>query len=210
MKIGKNLSTEDLEKVSNELCTNVDRAALIINHLRQFGRKADGTMYPIDINGPIRSVFNLVGTQLEHHSIRFELDLEENLPPILGDVNRLEQVFINLVINARDAILSESLSKDKPRDTKDRLVTVRSTYDAERVVVTVSDSGPGIPESVKARVFEPFFTTKKTGEGTGLGLSISYAIIKEHTGTIEIDTSQTRQGTTFRLTFPALRNGDRT
>ncbi|MFH1116804.1 MAG: ATP-binding protein [Pseudomonadota bacterium] len=207
VKTGRSLTPEDLEKVSAELDANVDRAARIINHLRQFGRRADQSMSPIDINEPIRSVFTLLGTQLEHHSIRWTLDLKEDLPQILGDGNRLEQVFINLVLNSRDAILSRVGSKDAPRETTDKLVTIRSSHEMERVVVSVSDTGAGIPEPLRARVFEPFFTTKKTGEGTGLGLSISYGIIKEHNGTIEIDTSQT-QGTTFRLTFPALSNGD--
>jgi len=209
VRIGESLCAEDLKQVSSELCANVDRAARIITHLRQFGRRADDTMYPIDINDSIRSVFTLVGTQLEYHSIRWELDLEECMPRILGDSNRLEQVFINLVVNARDAILGKLRSLDGAGENANNFVTIRSSHDAERVVVTVSDTGPGIPESIRSRVFEPFFTTKKTGEGTGLGLSISYGIIKEHTGTIEIDASQT-QGTTFRLTFPALRNGDLT
>lgn len=209
VRIGESIGPEDLKKVSKELCINVDRAARIINHLRQFGRRTDDAMAPIDINEPIRSVFTLVGTQLENHSIRWELDLEESLPRILGDSNRLEQVFINLVINARDAIRDRLRTRDGAGDKLDNLVTIRSSHDAERVIVTVSDTGPGIPESIRSRIFEPFFTTKKTGEGTGLGLSISYGIIKEHTGTIEIDASQTH-GTTFRLTFPALRNGDRT
>ncbi len=207
VKTGGSLSPEDLEQVSAELVANVDRAARIIDHLRQFGRRADESMTPIDINRPIRSVFTLLGTQLEHHSIRWTLDLKEDLPQMLGDVNRLEQVFINLVLNARDAILGQSRSKDATLDTTNKLVTISSSHEMERVVVSVSDTGPGIPESLRARVFEPFFTTKKTGEGTGLGLSISYGIIKEHNGTIELETSQT-QGTTFRLTFPALRNGD--
>ncbi|MDQ7782495.1 MAG: ATP-binding protein [Desulfomonilaceae bacterium] len=209
VRTGTTFSPEDLHTVGAEICSNVDRAARIINHLRQFGRRSDETMRPIDVNVPIRSVFNLIGTQLENRSIHWELDLEERLPRILGDVNRLEQVFINLVINSRDAILGQWSHKNGSGEEKAKLVTVRSRYDGEKVVVTVSDTGPGIPESLKARVFEPFFTTKETGEGTGLGLSISYGILKEHTGTIEIDADQT-QGTTFRLTFPALGNGDQT
>jgi PAS domain S-box-containing protein len=207
VKLGTSLPPEELREVSAELTANVERAARIIGHLRQFGRRSDDSMFPIDINKPIRSVFTLVGTQLESHSIHWELDLEENLPQILGDGNRLEQVFVNLVINARDAIRGRGISEDVDGDSLAKLVTIRSLLDDGRVVVTVTDTGPGIPDSVRGRVFEPFFTTKKTGEGTGLGLSISYGIIKEHNGTIEIDASQTH-GTTFRLTFPALRNGD--
>jgi PAS domain S-box-containing protein len=199
-KTGRTPSADDLENITKELTASVDRAAKIINHLRQFGRRADDMMTSIDINAPIRNVFTLVGTQLEASGITWELDLEDNLPHIVGDANRLEQVFINLILNARDAILTwerEEPDDDKPR----KLISIKSRREKGKIVVTVTDSGPGIQEHLKEKIFEPFFTTKKIGEGTGLGLSITYGIIKEHRGIIEIDPSR-RKGATFRLTFP--------
>jgi C4-dicarboxylate-specific signal transduction histidine kinase len=196
------VSIEDLSQVTAELSGSVERASKIINHLRQFGRKADNTMAPLDINMPIRNVFNLLGSQLEAHQIGWRLDLGDHLPQILGDSIRLEQVFINLILNAKDAILKHE--RNLPSEIKEKTVTIRTFIEDDRVVVTVADSGSGIPESIRNKVFEPFFTTKKTGEGTGLGLSISYGIIKEHNGTIEI-VAEHKQGATFRLTFPGLK-----
>jgi len=200
LKVDHRISLDDLSQVTSELSGSVERASKIINHLRQFGRKADNTMTPIDINMPIRNVFNLLGSQLEAQNIRWHLDLGENLPQMQGDKIRLEQVFINLILNAKDAILQ--YYEAFPSQTAEKIVTIRSCAKNDRLLVTVSDTGAGIPESIRNKVFEPFFTTKKTGEGTGLGLSITYGIIKEHNGIIEIDTEQ-KQGTTFRLTFPA-------
>lgn len=200
-------AADDLREVTKELASNVERASRIINHLRQFGRKTERTMSSIDINQPIRSVFTMIGTQFDSHAIAWRLELADGLPPLLGDENRLEQVFINLVINARDAIIARRKEHGDDNDSWEASVTVASFVEGDRVVVTVTDTGTGIPESIRDRVFEPFFTTKKTGDGTGLGLSISYAIIKEHQGTIEIVRRQ-EPGTTFRLTFPALMDGD--
>jgi PAS domain S-box-containing protein len=196
------VSHDELRQVTAELICSVERASKIINHLRQFGRKADNTMTRININQPIHEVFNLLGRQLEAQDIVWTLDLGVNLPQILGDAMRLEQVFMNLVLNARDAMLKHE--KEFPGAMTEKRVTIRTFSEDDRLIVTVSDTGPGIPKSIGNKVFEPFFTTKKTGEGTGLGLSISYGIIKEHNGTIEIDTEQT-QGATFRLTFPGLK-----
>jgi PAS domain S-box-containing protein len=203
-KTGQILSHEDLVNLTRELTFSVDRAARIINHLRQFGRKADDSMGPIDINMPIRNVFTLMGTQLEARGIRWELELDYHLPQVLGDANRLEQVLINLLLNARDAMLAEENSARSQDAPKAKIVKIESRLVGNRVVVTVSDTGPGVPAAIKNKVFEPFFTTKKTGEGTGLGLSISYGIIREHHGTIEIDSGKTH-GATFRLTFPVLK-----
>lgn len=208
MKSETRPTDEDLNQVTKELGTNVERASRIINHLRQFGRKTEQTRAPIDINKPIRETFTMLGTQFEMHSIGWQLDLAEDLPRILGDENQLEQVFINLVINARDAILGETKTNEAKGKPREKSVEIKSFVENGLVVVTISDTGPGIPESVVDRVFEPFFTTKKPGEGTGLGLSISYGIIKEHNGTIEINLGR-EKGTTFRLTFPALTGGDR-
>jgi PAS domain S-box-containing protein len=203
-KTGQILSHEDLVNLTRELTFSVDRASRIISHLRQFGRKADDSMGPIDPNMPIRNVFTLLGSQLEARGIRWELALDYHLPQILGDENRLEQVFINLLLNARDAMLAAEKAARSKETATAKAIKIESYLIGNRVVVTVSDTGPGVPEAIKNKVFEPFFTTKKTGEGTGLGLSISYGIIREHHGTIEIDSGKTH-GATFRLTFPVLK-----
>lgn len=195
---GYDISTDELSQITRECNSSVDRASLIINHLRQFGRRAEETMSPVDINQPIQNVFNLLGRQLEARGITWDLVLTNDLPKILGDTNRLEQVMINLILNARDAILSAGESS-----VTDPRIEIRSLLLDGRVTVKVSDTGPGVPECAKTKVFEPFFTTKKPGEGTGLGLSISYGIIKEHQGTIEI-AGKVDCGATFILTFPAL------
>jgi len=203
IKKGRAVSDEDLLRTASEMGDNVDRASLIIGHLRAFGRKAEGTMNPIDVNRPVRDVLTLLGTQLRKAGIKCELLLNKNLPFIMGDENRLEQVFINLVLNARDAMMQLKEESGEEGRAREFSLKIKSFRERDRVVVTVSDTGPGIPPSVKAKVFEPFFTTKKVGDGTGLGLSISYGIIKEHSGTIEVD-GQEEGGATFRLTFPAL------
>ncbi len=230
IRMGKALSVADLSEVHAELASSVERAARIIKHLREFGRRPEDTMFPIDANKPIRNVFTLLGTQLTNKGIRWKLDLAPDIPQILGDANRLEQVFINLVLNARDAILSlephpgesdtvssRTLSEPQPTDPGSfvvsrfhveapsaKTITVKSGFCEGRVVLTVSDTGPGVPRELRPRIFEPFFTTKEPGKGTGLGLSISYGIVKEHQGTIEVNRGE-NAGAVFKLTFPALK-----
>lgn len=208
IRSGQPLLVDDVDKVAKELTYSVERASRIINHLRQFGRRAEEAMIPIDINKPILNVFTLVGTQLENRGISWQLSLDVNLPKILGDENRLEQIFINLILNARDAILSYAAHPGSSDSKRAKLITIRSFSESDRVIVSVADTGAGIPEALRPKVFEPFFTTKRTGEGTGLGLSISYGIVREHKGTIEID-PDSKDGTTFRLTFPVIKDGDK-
>jgi histidine kinase len=112
----------------------------------------------------------------------------------------LEQVFINLVMNARDSMEEERAGGYG--EDKESSLTIRSYQEDGKVVVTMSDTGTGMPESVRDRIFEPFFTTKEVGKGTGLGLSISYGIVKDYGGVIEVE-SEVGIGTTFTLTFPA-------
>lgn len=204
IRMGRTISQEDLTRTATELSANVDRAAHIIRHLREFGRKAELSMSPISINTPVRGVFTLLGTQFRKVGIKCELSLTEDLPNILGDENRLEQVFINLVLNARDAMLQRERESGPKGKAVEKILTIKSFLEEDRVVVTISDTGTGLPPALRARIFEPFFTTKKVGEGTGLGLSISYGIIKEHHGTITVDGQEQQQGATFRLTFPVL------
>ncbi len=201
----RNLDIPDevINKVCNEIISQVERASSIINHLREFGRKSEvDELDKININKPIRDVFTLLGQQLRVREIDVKLELDDNLPPILGVPNRLEQVFLNLVMNARDAIMERK--EIMVNGDFSPCITIRSYREEDRIVVDVSDNGIGIPEAVKDRIFEPFFTTKEVGKGTGLGLSISYGIVKDYGGSIEIRNTG-KEGTTFRITFPVAK-----
>ncbi len=199
---GERLEPDLAGKVSREISAQVERAANIINHLREFGRKSEsGELEKVNINKPIRDVFTVLGQQLKLRQIKVNLDLDENLPPVYGVSNRLEQVFINLVMNARDAI-EEMLEKGYEKE-REGLLTIRTYQEKGRVVAVVRDNGSGMPERVKEKVFEPFFTTKDLGRGTGLGLSISYGIIKDYEGTIEVQ-SMPGSGTIFKISLPGL------
>jgi len=199
---GERLEPDLAGKVSREISAQVERAANIINHLREFGRKSESDeLEKVNINKPIRDVFTVLGQQLKLRQIKVNLDLDENLPPVYGVNNRLEQVFINLVMNARDAI-EEMLEKSYEKE-REGLLTIRTYQEKGRVVAVVRDNGIGMPERVKEKVFEPFFTTKDLGRGTGLGLSISYGIIKDYEGTIEVE-SMPGSGTIFKISLPGL------
>jgi len=193
---GEPQALEVLAKVFREIVAQVERAAAIINHLREFGRKSGpDEMGQVNVNHAIREAFTLLGAQLKLRQIDVRLDLQEDLPPILGVSNRLEQVFLNLVMNARDAM-------DEGGDRAEKVLHIRSFQEGDLVGVAVADTGVGIPEEIRERIFEPFFTTKEVGKGTGLGLSISYGIVKDCGGTIRVE-SKVGAGTTFILTFPA-------
>ena len=192
---GKKMSDEELNTVTQEISSQVDRASGMIKHMREFSRIADTKPDKMDVNKPIRDVFKIIGEQLRLRQIELELHLDENLPPIMADSNRLEQVFINLVTNARNAMEDKMSGPTK-------LLKIRSFINNGDVTVTVSDTGIGIPEDIIDRIFDPFFTTKEVGKGTGLGLSISYGIVKDYGGTIGVE-SEVGKGTTFELRFPA-------
>jgi PAS domain S-box-containing protein len=199
VKEGEEISQEEMKLVSEQMAQQVARAVHIINHLREFGRKAEIHKEKIDINKPLRGVFTLLGQQLKLRGIEVITDFGESLPPIMGESNRLEQVFIDIVVNARDAIEAKvEHSTEKPTDN---ILNIRSFQEKGQVVVTITDTGVGMTEDIMEKIFEPFFTTKKVGEGTGLGLSISYGTVKDYNGTIEVE-SQVGQGTTFKVAFP--------
>jgi histidine kinase len=196
---GRKIPEQDLLQVVDEVSTQVDRAAEIINRLREFGRKADFTKERVYINRPIRNVIAIVGQQLGLQNIKIKLNLDETIAPIWAHNNRLEQVFFNLVTNARDAINEK---EETGSESGARIISIRSFREGGFVAVTVSDTGIGIPESVKDKIFEPFFTTKEAGHGLGLGLSITYGIVKDYDGEISVQTEEGK-GTVFKLTFPS-------
>jgi signal transduction histidine kinase len=189
---GKGIQDEELKNVVQEIVGQVDRASAIINHMRDFSRIGVKAT-ELDVNEPIRNIFGILGQQFKVRNIEVELDLDDNLPHIMADSNKLEQVLLNLVVNARQAIEEKSESGGK--------VTIKSFSDKGQAAISVSDTGNGIPEHILDKIFEPFFTTKKVGVGTGLGLSISYGIVKDYGGTIDVKT-EVGLGTTFLLKFP--------
>jgi len=200
------IKDEILFTLAKEIDTHVDRATKIINHMRQFGRMADVKMTPLQLNDLLKKAFDLFSQQLKVRGIEVDWALEENLPKIKANPDRMEQVFINLLINARDAIEERWEGKDfKPGDKK---IHLRTFAEDGQVKAEVSDTGNGIPASIAERIFEPFFTTKEVGKGTGLGLSISYSIIKEAGGHIRVS-NRNRPGATFILTFPAAEDHER-
>jgi two-component system NtrC family sensor kinase len=167
------------------------RAAKIINNLLNFSRSSGTEFERVDVNKVIADVLSLVEHQLEGSRIRVRRELAGSLPPIRGNENRIQQVFFNLVLNARDAMPSGGW------------LTLRTFADGDTVVVEVADTGHGIRREDIRRIYDPFFTTKGIGRGTGLGLSVSYGIVQEHGGAIFVD-STPGQGTTFQVALPAL------
>jgi histidine kinase len=182
---------------------NVDRAARIINHMRQFARKSDTEKVAIQLNDVLKSAFEIFSQQLKVRGIQVVWEIREPLPRINADPSRLEQVFINLLLNARDAI--ESQWGDQPAGNTGEEKAIRLWTGTENgwVVCRVCDTGTGIADNMVEKIFEPFFTTKEVGKGTGLGLSISYGIVKECGGLIEAVPNAPR-GTCFVLRFPRV------
>ncbi len=202
LKKGEKISNDELRTMAEEIGSHVDRASKVIKHMREFARQSDITRTRININEPIEDVFKVLGQQLRVHQIDVELDFDPHLPYIMAEHNRLEQVFINLVTNAMYAMDDKGLRLGNKKWK--RLLKIKSFLYNNQVVVTISDTGKGLPEEIMDKIFEPFFTTREVGQGTGLGMSISYRIISDYGGTIEIE-SEVDKGTTFTLRFPVAK-----
>jgi two-component system, NtrC family, sensor kinase len=169
------------------------RAAKIVNSLLNFARSGSGELQPLDMNKLVLDVLSLLEHQLEKARVMVRKELADDLPPVRGNESRLQQVFFNLVINARDAMPSGGW------------LTLRTRLDDDdTLVVEVGDTGQGIRREDIRRIYDPFFTTKGTGRGTGLGLSVSYGIVQEHGGAIFVE-SAPGKGTTFQVALPPLR-----
>ncbi len=201
IKKGHTISDEDLETMANDIIDNVARAADVIKHVRDFARQSERNLKKLSINDPVNDVFKVLGHQLTIHQIKVELNLDPDIPEIMAEHNRLEQVFINLVTNAIDS-MDEKAEKIKDQNIE-KLLKIESYTEKDQVVVTVSDTGLGMSDEVKNKLFEPFFTTKAIGKGTGLGTSISYGIINDYGGTVDIE-SQENKGAKFIIKFPSI------
>jgi histidine kinase len=202
-KLGKGepIAKEMLTNMLTKLDRNVDRAARIIHHMRLFARKSDTEFHKVQINDVLLSAFEIFDQQLKVRGIGVQWRLAEQLPKIKADPQRLEQVFINLLLNARDAIEEkwQMQGHSKQPDT----ISIATYCEQRHTICRICDTGPGIPKGKADKIFEPFFTTKEVGKGTGLGLSISYGIVKECGGHITAG-AHNSGGACFTLKFAAI------
>jgi signal transduction histidine kinase len=154
---------------------------------------------PVRVNDVVRDVLSLLEHQLTRARVKVRLELGDDVPEVMGDENKLQQVFLNLILNAQDAMASGGWLTIKTS------ASPPASEDSQEVVAIVSDTGQGISQDDIKRIYDPFFTTKRAGaSGTGLGLSITYGIIQEHSGHIGVESSL-GQGTSFQIRLPANR-----
>jgi len=172
-----------------------ERAAKIVRNLLTFARKRHTTRTMVDLNGVVRETLALRGYEQRLSNITIFDALAAGLPQVFADPHQIQQVLLNLIINAEQAMLGAH-----GRGT----LIIRTWHDLQReaVVLEVHDDGPGVPQDVQPRIFDPFFTTKEVGQGTGLGLTVAYAIVQEHGGRITVDSTPSA-GAAFRVELPA-------
>ncbi len=177
----------------DSICREADRCRRIVHNLQTFARKHKPEVEPVAINAVLLSTLELRSYQLKVDDIEVVCDLEEDLPVSLADAHQLRQVFLNIVINAHQA-----MSAYRGRG----VLTLRTRRHGSDIVVEIQDDGPGIDPGNLGKIFDPFFTTKDVGQGTGLGLSICYGIIREHGGRITAENAAAEGGAIFRVTLP--------
>lgn len=196
---GESVQPEVLKAMIREIDSHVDRASVMVQHIRDFGRMSPPSLVDVRVNEIIVRALDSFSQQLRLRQIEVIRDFAPKLPTVSADPNRLEQVLINLLLNARDAIEEKREQHSAPA-SQDQ-ITVRSSLGLEYVKIEVRDTGIGIPADVRDRIFEPFFTTKKVGQGTGLGLAISYGIIQDFHGRIDLE-SVVGEGSNFIVQIP--------
>ncbi len=183
---------EQKSKLLEKIAKQTFRASEIVNSLLNFSRTSPTEFVEVDLNRVIRETLTLIEHQLQQATIDVRLSFEPALPTIKGNAGKLQQVFLNLFLNARDAMENGGM------------LAVRTWSEEGFARVDVADSGPGIAPENMARIYDPFFTTKGAKKGTGLGLSITYGIVREHGGAIEVD-SRPGAGTRFHVELPLAR-----
>ena len=182
---------EEFQTSVQKIEEHVERARKVVHNMLGFARKMEPRLEDVDINDTINQTVTILENFARTNNIEIQTDLSGRLPIIASDQAQLQQVFLNLLTNAIDAI------------GKDGLIEIKSRRLDSRICISIKDDGPGIPEEKQKNVFDPFFTTKEVGKGTGLGLSVSYSIIEKMGGTIRLK-NQVGKGTTFTVEVPVV------
>jgi signal transduction histidine kinase/CheY-like chemotaxis protein len=193
-RLARKPAAEGLRQGLDTILHEAERAARIVRHLLTFARKRHTTRTTVDVNHVVRDTLVLRQHEQRLANVTLIDALAAGLPNVFADPHQLQQVILNLVINAEQAMVSAN-----GRGT----LIVRTWHDAERdvVLLEIADDGPGVPEEVLPKIFDPFFTTKAVGKGTGLGLTVAYAIIQDHGGRISAE-SAPGKGAMFRIELP--------
>jgi PAS domain S-box-containing protein len=198
----ENISKEYLLLKAEKIFENITRIRNIIDHVRAFSKNDDDyILTAFNVNESINNAVSMISEQFNHLAIELNLQLQEDLPLITGNTFKLEQVIINLLANAKDALIEK---KNLKSALFKMTVVIRSFLEKRNIIIEISDNGTGIKEDDIDHIMLPFYTTKDTGKGTGLGLSISYQIIKDMNGTIEFS-SNTTSGTIFKIVLNSLK-----
>jgi two-component system NtrC family sensor kinase len=187
----KSPNSEEFRASVKKIEEHVERARKVVHNMLGYARRMEPRLEDVDVNHTIHQTVDLLENFARSNNIDLQTDLAEQLPIIAGDQAQLQQVILNLVNNAIDAI------------GKDGAVSVKSIADKSEIRITITDTGPGIPESMQKKVFDPFYTTKSTGKGTGLGLWISYSIIEKMGGKLALQ-SKEGQGASFTIRLPIV------
>ncbi len=187
----KSANGEEFRASVKKIEEHVERARKVVHNMLGYARRMEPRLEDIDVNQTINQTINILENYARTNNIDIQTDLADNMPITAGDQAQLQQVILNLLNNAIDAI------------GKDGTISVKSSRDASQIKVVIADTGPGIPESMQKKIFDPFFTTKSTGKGTGLGLWISYNIIEKMGGSLSLQ-SKEQQGAAFTITLPIV------
>ncbi len=194
MKEKETNDEEDLRDL-NVIIEETNRVRKIVRELLDFARQSPAKMESIDVNRVLEQLVGLIVKQKEFRVIRFIEDYDEKLRAVFADKNQIQQVFLNLLLNAAESI------------TQEGTITIRTHHEPDHCIITITDTGCGIKHEDLHKIFDPFYTTKPVGKGTGLGLSVSYGIVKQYKGEIQCESSE-GEGTTFNVTLPYQQNNE--
>ncbi|HHD64577.1 MAG TPA: two-component sensor histidine kinase, partial [Desulfobulbaceae bacterium] len=190
------MDEEEIKEILGDIMTQTERASKIVRNLLDFSRARATEMEPLHIDEVLQKTTKLIANELRIHKVALETKIADGLPVVHGDFQKLQQVFLNLIINAKQAIGEYG-----------RIFIEARLTDNDTIRVDLSDTGPGIDQEHLEQIFDPFFTTKEAGKGTGLGLSIVYGIVKKHGGYIEV-ASKVGEGTTFSVYLPVYHGNE--